>query len=66
MELQQQSDLVAGLCGVAASVKAARDTQRQTVLVQELQSLSLSFPPMFRLPLNPALQCCDINTEVSI
>ena len=64
MELAQQSDLVKGLSDVACIVKNTRDVQRQTCLVHELQNLSSSLPPVFRLPLNPTLQCCDIDVEV--
>lgn len=63
MELAQQSDLVKGLSDVACIVKNTRDVQRQTCLVHELQNLSSSLPPVFRLPLNPTLQCCDIDVE---
>lgn len=65
-ELTQQSELIHKLSDVATSVKAARDPQRQTTLVHELQSLSSTLPPVFRLPLNPALQCCDIDIEVLV
>lgn len=64
MELSHQSDLMATLSSVAEAVKGARDAQRQTTLVRELQKLSTSLPPVFRLPLNPALQCCDIDIQV--
>ena len=65
MELSHQSDFMDALRSVAEAVKAARDAQRQTTLVRELQKLSSSLPPFFRLPLNPALQCSDIDIEVS-
>ena len=64
MELTQQAELVETLRGVAITVKASKDAQRQTTLVHELQRASVSLPPVFRLPLNPALQCCDIDIQV--
>ena len=64
MELAQQSDLIKSLAEIAALVKNARDVQRQTCLVQAMKELSFSLPPVFRLPLNPAFQCCDVDLEV--
>lgn len=66
MELSQQSELVNSLSDVAAAVKIAKDQQRQTTLVHELQCVSANLSPVFRLPLNPALQCCDIEIEVHL
>ena len=66
MEWAQEVELVQTLEGVALAVKASKDTQRQTTLVHELQRMSCSLPPVFRLPLNPSLQCCDIDIEVCI
>ena len=65
MELAQQTDFINSLAVIAALVKNARDVQRQTCLVNAMQELSLSLPPVFRLPLNPALQCCDVDLEVN-
>ena len=66
MEWAQQVELVKTLQCVAMSVKCSKDTQRQTVMVHELQHVSSSLPPVFRLPLNPSLQCCDIDLQVFI
>lgn len=64
MELSQQSELVQGLTDVAVAVKNAKDPQKQTTLIHGLQSLSSTLSPVFRLPLDPSLQCCDIDVEV--
>ncbi len=66
MELAQQSDFIDCLAEIASSVKNTRDVQRQSCLVQALQTLSMSMPPVFRLPLNPALQCCDVDLQVGV
>ena len=65
MELSQQAELTSSLFDVATAVKAAKDQQRQTTLIHELQCLSSTLSPLFRLPLNPALHCCDIDIEVT-
>lgn len=65
-ELTQQAEFIHKLSDVSTSVKGARDAQRQTTLVHELQNLSSTLPPVFRLSLNPALQCCDIDIEVLV
>lgn len=64
MELSQQSEFIESLAEIAGAVKNSRDLQRQTCLVQSLKELGSSLPPVFRLPLNPALQCCDVELEV--
>lgn len=66
MELRQQAKLVETLRGVANTVKATKDAQRQMTLVHELRQASVSLPPVFRLPLNPALQCRDIDIQVAL
>jgi phosphatidylinositol-4-phosphate 3-kinase len=63
MEFSQQADLIHSLSDVAMLVKGAKDQQRQTTLVHQLQRLASSLNPTFRLPINPALQCCDIDIE---
>jgi phosphatidylinositol-4-phosphate 3-kinase len=65
MEFSQQADLIHSLSDVAMLVKGAKDQQRQTTLVHQLQRLASSLNPTFRLPINPALQCCDIDIEVT-
>ncbi|XP_011404735.1 PREDICTED: phosphatidylinositol 4-phosphate 3-kinase C2 domain-containing subunit beta-like [Amphimedon queenslandica] len=63
MELSNQLDMIHGLNDVAMTVKSSKDHQRQTSLVTGIQHLAGTLPPVIRLPLNPALQCCDIDIE---
>ena len=60
-----QVELVEQLCGVATAVKNARDSHRQTTLVQELKMVVDKFIGEFRLPLNPSLLVKDIDIEVN-
>ena len=57
-------ELVEQLCSVAGSVKASRDSHRQTTLVQELRRVGGKFVGQFRLPLDPALLVSGIDIEV--
>ena len=52
------------LGSVAMAVKASRDAQRQTTLVQELRQLNRQLVGHFRLPLNPAIRVKGIDIEV--
>lgn len=63
--LLPQVELVEQLCVVAGAVKASRDAQRQTTLVQELKRVSDTMVGSLRLPLDPAMQVCGIDIEVS-